>query len=62
MIQIGTVIISDPWIPSDYDIAKHSLDIMECNARRMKHMIENGYFPPEYSDEEWEKFKKIKQK
>jgi len=30
---------------------------MECNCRRMKYMIQNGYCVDEYTDENWNKFK-----
>lgn len=60
MIQINTICISEPYIPTDYEISKHSLFVMECNVRRMKHMIEWGYFCREYSEDEWQNFKGIK--
>lgn len=59
MIQLGTICISEPHIPSEYEIAKHSLFIMECNVRRMKYMMDLGYFCNEYSEDEWQKFKKV---
>jgi hypothetical protein len=59
MIQIGTACISEPIIPSEYDMARHALFIMESNVRRMKYMMELGYFCKEYSEEEWQKFKKV---
>ncbi len=59
MIQIGTICISEPTIPSEYDMARHSLFIMESNVHRMKYMMELGYFCNEYSEEEWQKFKKV---
>ena len=57
MIQLGTICVSEPHIPSECEIMKYSLFIMECNVRRMKFMMEQGYYCSEYSDEEWEKFK-----
>ena len=48
-----------PTIPSEYDMARHSLFIMESNVHRMKYMMELGYFCNEYSEEEWQKFKKV---
>ena len=59
MIQIGTICISEPHIPSDYEIAKHSLFIMKSNVKRMEYMMDLGYFCNEYSEEEWQKFKKV---
>lgn len=58
-MQINTICISEPYIPSEYELARHSLYIMECNVRRMKYMMELGYFCKEYSEEEWQKFKKV---
>ena len=58
-MQIGTVIIPEPYMRSEYEIAKDELWIMECNVRRMRYMIENGYYVREYSDKEWIKFKKL---
>ncbi len=58
-MQIGTLFISEPFIPFEYEIAKHALFIMECNVRRRKHMIELGYHCNEYSEENWQKFKKV---
>jgi hypothetical protein len=58
MTQIGIMVISEPHIPSEYEMAKRSLFIMESNVNRMKHMIECGYFCREYSEGEWKKFKK----
>lgn len=59
MIQIGTICISGPYIPSEYELSRHSLYVIECNVRRMKYMMELGYFCKEYSEEEWQKFKKV---
>jgi hypothetical protein len=59
MIQIGTICISEPMIPSEYEIAKYSLSVMECNIRRMKYMMDLGYFCKEYSEDEWQKFKEV---
>ena len=59
MIQIGTICISEPMIVSEYELARHSLFIMESNVRRMKYMMELGYFCNEYSEDEWQKFKKV---
>jgi hypothetical protein len=42
MIQIGTICISEPTIPSEYDMARHSLFIMESNVHRMKYMMETS--------------------
>ena len=44
---------------TDAFCAKYELFRMECNVRRMKFMIDNGYFVSVYSDEEWKKFKKL---
>ena len=49
MIQLGTICISESHIPSEYEMAKHSLFIMESNVRRMKYMMDLGYFCNEYS-------------
>ena len=43
----------------EYKLAIRSLFIMEADARRMKHMIKLGYYCNEYSEEEWQKFKKV---
>jgi hypothetical protein len=59
MIQIGTICISEPIIPSKYEMARYSLFTMESNVCRMKYMMELGYFCNEYSEEEWQKFKKV---
>lgn len=59
MIQLGTLCISDIHLPSEYEIAKHSLFIMESNVHRMKYMIDLGYYCKEYSEDEWGKFKKV---
>ncbi len=59
MIQIGTICVSEPWIPSEYELAKRELFNMEARVNRMKYMIELGYCCREYSDAEWEKFKKV---
>jgi hypothetical protein len=59
MIQIGVLGFSEPHIPSDYEMSKHSLFIMKSNVRRMEYMIDLGYFCNEYSEEEWQKFLKI---
>jgi hypothetical protein len=59
MIQIGTICISESMIPFEYELAKHSLFIMESNVHRMKYMMELGYFCSEYSEDEWKKFKKV---
>ena len=32
-MQINTICISEPYIPSEYELARHSLYIMECNVR-----------------------------
>lgn len=37
--------------------AESSLFIMESNVRRMKYMMELGWYCQEYSEEEWQKFK-----
>lgn len=60
MLQIGTICISEPMMPSEYEMARHSAFIRECNARRMKYMIELGYahIGQNYSEEEWQNFKK----
>jgi hypothetical protein len=58
MIQVGTIIIPEPHIPSEHERMRYSIYVMECNVRRMKYMLENNYICSEYSDEEWEKFKK----
>ena len=57
---IGTIVISEPNIPSEFDLAQRSLFIMGVSIQRMKHMIEFGYYCNEYSEDEWEKFKKYK--
>ena len=59
MIQLGTICISEPCIPSEYELARHSLFIIESNVRRMKYMMDLGYFCNEYSEDEWQKFKKF---
>jgi hypothetical protein len=59
MIQLGTICISEPHIPSEYEMAKQSLFIMESNVHRMKYMMDLGYFCNEYSEDEWQKFKKV---
>ncbi len=59
MIQLGTICISESHIPSEYEMAKTSLFIMECNVRRMKYMMGLGYSCNEYSEGEWQKFKKV---
>ena len=58
-MQIGTIVISEPNMLSDYDIARHALFIIETNARRMKHMINSGYYMSEYSEEAWQEFKTL---
>lgn len=42
--------------PSRIEDARRDLFVMECNLRRMKHMMECQWYAP-YSDEEWNKFK-----
>lgn len=59
MIQIGTICISEPVGSSPIEKSKNSLFVMEANVRRMRYMIECGYFCQEYSDEEWQKFRKL---
>jgi len=58
-MQIGTIIISEPYIQSDYDVSKKVLYIMESNIRRMKHMIDNGFYVSEYSEKAWQQFKAL---
>jgi hypothetical protein len=41
--------------PSRIEAAQRDLFVMECNLRRMKHMIECQWYAP-YSDEEWSRF------
>ena len=51
------MIVISIYIPTDYDVSKYSLFIMESNVRRMNFMIYNGFYPKEYSDEVWNEFK-----
>ncbi len=57
-MQIGTLFIPEPYLLTDYELTRQELFIMESNVRRMQHMIELGYFCGEYSEYEWQKFKK----
>lgn len=56
----SAIYIPAPMEYNEVDFAKRELFTMECNVRRMRFMIENGYFCKEYSEDEWQKFKKIK--
>ena len=58
---MNVILIPEPYIPTSYDISEYELFKMESNVRRMKHMIENGYYVNVYSEEEWQKFKKRNQ-
>ena len=51
------ILIPEPYIPTECDIAERALFIMKSNVRRMEIMIENGYYVNGYSEEEWKKFK-----
>ena len=53
--------IQPSYTPTDYDLSVYALFVMEVNVRRMKCMIENGFYPPIYSDEYWSEFKQINQ-
>jgi hypothetical protein len=61
MIQIGTICISVPIIPSEYEVAKYSHFITESNARRMEYMKELGYYINKYSEMEWQNFKRVEE-
>lgn len=56
---MSVIIIPEPYYPTEYDRATYELFKMECNCRRMKHMIQNGYYVSEYTDEHWNKFKEL---
>jgi hypothetical protein len=58
-MQIGVIVISEPPIVSNHDIARHALFIMESNIRRMQYMINNKYYVSEYSEEAWQEFKTL---
>tara|TARA_R110000751_G_scaffold36897_3_gene89758 strand:+ start:242 stop:421 length:180 start_codon:yes stop_codon:yes gene_type:complete len=53
------ILIPEPYIPTQRDIAKRELFVMQVNVRRMEHMINNGYCVDTYSEDEWQKFKNI---
>jgi hypothetical protein len=55
-----TIQINKPYEDTPYDFAKRELFNMEVRVRRMKHMIENGYYVKEYTDKEWINFKQYK--
>jgi len=54
---MSVIVIPEPYYPTEYDRARDELFKMECNCRRMKYMIQNGYCVDEYTDENWNKFK-----
>ena len=56
---MSTIIIPEPHYQSKFELAEYELFRMEANCRRMKYMIQNGYYVSEYTDEHWDKFKKI---
>ena len=56
---MSVIILTEPHYPTEYDRAKDELFRMECNCRRMKWMIQNGYCVDEYTDEHWKRFKEL---
>lgn len=40
---MSVIIFTEPHYPTEYDRARDGLFRMECNCRRMKWMIQNGY-------------------
>ena len=56
---MSVIIFTEPNYPTEYDKAKDELFRIECNCRRMKWMIQNGYYVDEYTDEHWNRFKEL---
>lgn len=56
---MSEIIFTEPNYSTEYDKSKYELFRMECNCRRMKWMIQNGYCVDEYTDEHWKRFKEL---
>jgi len=52
------IVIPEPWIPSPEEESKDALYEMKVRIQRMEYMMHRGYYVREYSDDNWEKFKK----
>lgn len=59
MLQMGPICITIPYYDDDIEIMRNEILRMKSNVHRMEYMLENNYICSKYSEEEWQKFKKL---